>query len=73
MPKTYEQALFDFILLTNVNEKEAKIFSRFSNLRNILAHEYMDILYQKIQDFIFQAPHFYTEIFTFLKQYLNEE
>lgn len=73
MPKTYEQALFNFILLTDVNEQEAKIFSRFSNLRNILAQEYLDILYQKIQDFISQAPPFYTEIFTFLKKYLDEE
>ena len=73
MPKTYEQALFNFILLTGINEKEAKTFSRFSHLRNILAHEYMDILYQKIQDFISHAPHFYTEIVTFLNKYLNEE
>ncbi len=73
MPKTYEQALFNFILLTDVNEKEAKIFSRLSNLRNILAHEYLDILYQRIQDFISQAPDFYTEIFSFLKKYLDEE
>ena len=73
MPKTYEQALFNFLLLTGVNEKEIKEFSHFSNLRNILAHEYLDILYQRIQDFISKAPHFYTKIFAFLNKYLDEE
>ena len=73
MPKTYEQALFNFILLTGVNEKEVQEFSHFSNLRNILAHEYLDILYQRIQDFISKAPHFYTKIFAFLNKYLDEE
>jgi uncharacterized protein YutE (UPF0331/DUF86 family) len=66
-------ALFNFILLTGVNEKDVKGFPHFSNLRNILTHEYLDILYQKIQDFISQAPHFYTKIFAFLKKYLDEE
>ena len=73
MPKTYEQALFNFLLLTGVNEKEVKEFSHFSNLRNILAHEYLDILYQSIQDFISKAPNFYTKTFSFLNKYLDEE
>ena len=73
MPKTYEQALFEFILLTGIKEEEAKSFSRFSNLRNILAHEYLDILYQRIQEFISQAPYFYKNIFDFLDNYLERE
>ena len=72
MPKTYEQALFNFILLTGADEKEVKEFSHFSTLRNILTPEYLDILYQRIQDFISKAPHFYTKIFAFLETYLEE-
>lgn len=71
MPRTYEQALFDFVFLIGIGEKEAKKFSHFSTLRNILAHEYLDILYHRIQDFISRSPDFYTRIFAFLEKYLE--
>jgi len=41
MPKTYEEALRNFGLFIGLNEEESKKFSRFANLRNILAHEYL--------------------------------
>lgn len=71
MPKTYEQALFDFVFFIGIEEKEAKTFSHFSTLRNILAHEYLDILYHRIQDFISRSPDFYQKIFAFLEKYLE--
>lgn len=73
MPKTYEQALFDFALLIGIEDEEAKRFSHFSTLRNILAHEYLDILYHRIREFIFQSPQFYKKIFAFLEKYLEVE
>jgi len=71
MPKTYEQALFNFTMLIFNNENEATNFSHFSNLRNLLAHEYLDILYRRIQDFINEIPNVYPKIFEFIEKYLE--
>lgn len=71
MPKTYEQALFNFTMHILNNENEATCFSHFSNLRNLLAHEYLDVLYPRIQAFIKKAPNVYPKIFEFLEKYLE--
>ena len=70
MPRSYEEALVHFGLLVGLNEEETKKFSKFVNLRNILAHEYLDILYAKIQDFIKEFPPFYKKISRFLEERL---
>lgn len=67
MPKTYRETLYNFGGLVGATEKEAKKFSKFADLRNILAHEYLDIIYQKIQGFLKQAPPIYKKIFSFLE------
>ncbi|MEW6608449.1 MAG: HepT-like ribonuclease domain-containing protein [bacterium] len=71
MPRSYEEALFDFALLIGFDMEAAKKFSRFANLRNLLAHEYLDILYQRIQYFIQEAPEFYKRIFNFVTAQLS--
>lgn len=73
MPKTYEDALFYFAGLVGFNNEDSKRFSKFANLRNILAHEYLDILFSRIQKFIPGAPTFYEKIFTFLEEYLKKD
>ena len=72
MPKTYEQALRDFGVFAGLSERDSKYFSKFANLRNILAHEYLDILYKKIQNFIQEFPPLYRKITDFLEKYLSE-
>jgi len=69
MPKTYEDALYDFGVLAGLNREDAKKFARLSNLRNILAHEYLDILFGRIQNFIKEFPLFYQKIYSFLERY----
>lgn len=71
MPRTYEEAIQNFGILAGLSEKEAKRFSRLANLRNILAHEYLDILYKRIQGFIKEAPSLYKKISNFLEKYLR--
>lgn len=71
MPKSYEESLINFGIVAGLKEKEAKKFSRFANLRNILAHEYLDILYGRIQTFIKESPPLYKKIFGFLETYLR--
>ncbi|MBU2444474.1 MAG: DUF86 domain-containing protein [Bacteroidetes bacterium] len=72
MPRSYEEALFNFAILVGFSEEEARKFSRFANLRNILAHEYLDILYSRIKNFIQEFPESYKKISDFLEEYLKK-
>lgn len=73
MPKTYEDALRDFALIAGLKEKETLSFSQFARLRNILAHEYLGVLYGEIRNFIEGFPLLYEKISKFLTQYLKNK
>ncbi len=70
VPKTYEQALYNFGLFINLKEEEAERLASFSHLRNILAHEYLEIIYDKIIEFIENSVPIYKKIFDFFEKYL---
>ena len=72
MPKTYQQALLKFGFFVGLEEKEAEELSTFARLRNILAHEYLEVTYGSIKKFIDVSPVIYRKIFDFLSQYLKE-
>ena len=67
VPRTYEEALFDLGILAGLTDEESKKLSRFANMRNILAHEYLDILYDRIQVFARDFPPLWEKIPVFLK------
>lgn len=71
MPKTYEEVLSSLALFTGLSENQAGRFSRIARLRNILAHEYLDILYQQLRGFIKIFPSIYKHIWVFLQKYLE--
>ncbi len=68
IPKTYEQALLNFGFFVGLKEKEAARLASFAWLRNILAHEYLDIIYNRIKKFIIESPFLYKKIFVFLSK-----
>jgi len=70
MPRTYQESLLKFGLFIGLEEKEAEKFSSFARMRNILAHEYLDILYKAIKDFIRSSRPIYGKIFKFLSKYI---
>jgi len=72
MPGSYREVLFEFALFMNLSEEEAKKFSEISRLRNILAHEYLDILYNRIRDFLVNTAYFYERLIDFLKNYIEK-
>ncbi|MBU4298811.1 DUF86 domain-containing protein [Patescibacteria group bacterium] len=72
MPRSYEYALLDIAILAGFNREEAEKFSKFAELRNILAHEYLDILYGRLQNFVKEFPPSCQKIFEFLEKYLKE-
>lgn len=63
--------MLNFCIFIGLGEKEARRFARFANLRNILAHEYLNINYEKIHCFIKELPGFYKKFSRFLKDYLK--
>lgn len=71
MPKTYGDALRNFALAGGLDDNEAYSFSQFARLRNILAHEYLGILYGEIRNFIEEFFPLYRKISKFIKEYLN--
>jgi len=68
----YREVLFEFALFMDLSEEEAKKFSEISRLRNILAHEYLDILYNRIRDFLVNTAYFYERLIDFLKNYIEK-
>jgi uncharacterized protein YutE (UPF0331/DUF86 family)/predicted nucleotidyltransferase len=58
IPQTYKDTLKIFGALY-VDPSFGEKFSEFSSLRNILAHEYLDIKWRKIKNFIDQAERLY--------------
>lgn len=73
IPRTYEQTLREFAVSAGLSEEMSQELSDFARLRNILAHEYLDILYSRIRKLLEKAPQYYPAIFKFLKDYLTEE
>jgi len=71
MPKSYGDALYYFGVFVGLKEKELETLSELASLRNILAHEYLEVLYGRIKDFIKEFPKLYPKIFKFLKEYLK--
>jgi len=71
MPKSYQEALLNFGSFFGLNTQEAEKFSEVAKLRNILAHEYLEILYKKIRYFLFEISPFYERLLSFLKEYIK--
>ncbi|MCM8787926.1 MAG: DUF86 domain-containing protein [Candidatus Omnitrophica bacterium] len=71
MPKSYKEALVDFGLFFGLKEKEARKFCQIAALRNILAHQYLEILYELIRDFLVNILPLYEKLMVFLKSYIK--
>jgi len=69
IPESYKDILKVFTCCElNFNEKGAGKFSEFAKLRNIVVHEYLDLEWKKIRNFIKEAEKFYPK---FIKKVKN--
>jgi len=69
VPESYQDALKLFVSLNlKFSEKEAEAFSNFAKLRNIVAHEYLDIKWSKIKKFVAEAEKLFPK---FIKKVKN--
>jgi len=72
IPQTYKDMLREFGALFVSNEF-GETFSGYASLRNILAHEYMDLRWEKIRRFLEGAPALYDQFIIAVKAYLADQ
>jgi len=69
IPQSYKDTLKVFIALQlKFPLKEAKRFAEFTKLRNIVAHEYLDIRWKRIKIFIKEAEELYPKFIRKIKE-----
>lgn len=72
IPESYKETLKIFWgLYLNGDEKTAERFSELAKMRNIIAHEYLDIKWQRIKKFIKEAEKFYPKLIKGVKKRLK--
>lgn len=67
IPQTYREALEELSLLDGFDREAAIRLSGFAKLRNILAHEYIDIRFPQIRKFILESEPAYRALLRFVK------
>lgn len=70
MPRTYEEVLRECAILAGLPIEKAHQLSNLARLRNLLAHEYLDILFDRIHTFIEKFPDIYKELRIFFRKYI---
>lgn len=72
VPQTYKDMLHEFGELF-VTREFADQFSEYASLRNILAHEYLDLRWERIVAFLRDANGLYGQFLTAVKKYLADQ
>ena len=75
IPDTYRETLANLSLLESFPEESAERLAGFAKLRNILAHEYLNIRYQQIHEFRQEVVELYSSLARYVRSLLsnNEE
>ncbi len=71
IPDTYRDTLKDLSLLPKFKMKTALKLAEFAGLRNVPAHQYLDIRFDKIKKFIKESDAVYEELLKFVKKILK--
>ena len=70
IPQSYQDTL-KYLGTLYFNEKFAEKFSKFTELRNIVAHEYLDIKWKQIKNFIKEAEKLYSKFIKKIKKMIK--
>jgi len=73
MPDTYSKILSSLGGLAGFDEQTAIILSEFAKFRNLLAHEYFDIRFSKIRNFLNNVEEIYPKLINFAKEKLKTQ
>lgn len=70
IPGTYKEVLANLALLPKFNEQTAEKLAAFAMLRNFLAHEYFDLRFREIRNFIENAGETYRYLFDYARAFI---
>ncbi len=73
VPQTYREILLRLDTVDTIEDSTAIALSGFSRLRNILAHEYLDIRYPQIKEFIEDAPPEYEKLIESVRELIKNK
>ena len=72
IPDTYKETLHMLALLDGFEEKIALELANFSKLRNIISHEYLDIRFKQIREFVDSAERLYPYLVDFVDRFTKK-
>lgn len=72
IPQTYREMLAELSMIEGFDDDTAEKLAAFSKLKNILAHEYLDIRFNQIRRFIDAAEPAYTALLSFVQGLLKK-
>jgi len=70
IPETYKAILEGMTVLPDFGEDTAKGLAQFSKMRNLLAHEYLDIRFSMLKKFVDESEPIYARLIKFAKDIL---
>ena len=70
IPQTYREILRELSLINDFDQEAAEKLAQFAKLRNILAHEYLDIRFVQIKKFIQESEPAYRQLLDFVKKFV---
>lgn len=72
IPQNYKDTLKVFTALyIGLSEDEAEKFAQFAKLRNIVPHEYFDIRWKGIKNFVKESEKFYPQFIKGVKKIIS--
>jgi uncharacterized protein YutE (UPF0331/DUF86 family) len=72
IPESYKEILYHIGLIKNFDEEFGKKLSKWAGLRNIVVHEYLDIKWKNIKEFIKESEPVYRQLIKGIKRILTE-
>jgi len=72
IPDTYKEMMQILALLPNFEKSAAEKLAEFAKLRNLLAHEYLDLRFDKISRFAKEAAPIYQALIDYVKKILED-
>lgn len=71
IPQNYREIFNELLLIEGFPKTAAMNLGKFAKLRNILAHEYLDIRFSRIKEFLNETGPLYKEFLDFMKNFLK--
>jgi len=73
LPETYREIVKFLELLKPFNKRCIELLSRYTKLRNIITHEYIDIKWNSIENFIKNSGEIFPIFISSVKKYLKRK